>query len=247
MSLATLKSRAQLGFASPAVTVEVHLSAGLPAFNLVGLPEACVKEAKERVRSAILNSQYDFPASRITVNLAPADLPKDGGRFDLAIALGILLASEQLKLSPAQTESLLSTEFIAELSLSGALKGVNGLLASAICTKKDRRHLCVSSDNQAEAALVDPKNLHGAHLLSVCQHLLGQTLLEPCQSAATTNSCEHSRLGQVNDFAAVRGQQQAKRGLMIAAAGEHNLLMNGPAGCGKTMLAKCLPSIIPKL
>ncbi|MGD9391135.1 MAG: magnesium chelatase domain-containing protein, partial [Thioalkalispiraceae bacterium] len=173
MSLATLYCRAPLGIKAPLVNVEVHLANGLPAFNIVGLPETEVKESKERVRAALQNSRFEFPARRITINLAPADLPKEGGRFDLAIALGILAASEQIP-----SHALANYEFIAELGLSGELRAVKGILPSAIQTRNDNRTLVVASANAQEAALV--KNLEilpANHLLEICAHLYGEQSL----------------------------------------------------------------------
>jgi magnesium chelatase family protein len=236
MGLARVFSRAQNGIAAPEVTVETHLSNGLPALAIVGLPEAAVKESKDRVRAALLNSQFEFPARRITINLAPADLPKEGGRFDLPIALGILAASGQL---PA--ERLAEYEFLGELGLDGALRPVRGALPAALVLKSGTRALIVPEDNAAEAALASGVAVYGArHLLEVCAHLRGSAPLT-CATAPEWAS----RAAAVPDLADVRGQPQARRALEVAATGGHSLLMLGPPGSGKTLLASRLPGILP--
>lgn len=238
MSLAIVNSRAQVGVEAPAVTVEAHLANGLPSLALVGLPETAVKESKDRVRSAILTSGFDFPARRITLNLAPADLPKDGGRFDLAIALGILAASGQL---PA--ERLTSLECLGELALSGALRPVQGVLPAALAARAVGRGLLVPKANAEEASLASGLTVYAAeHLLEVAAHFSGVTPLEPYVA--------HGLLRQVQpypDLADVQGQLAAKRGLLVAAAGAHNLLFSGPPGTGKTLLASRLPGLLPPL
>lgn len=236
-SLAVVYTRARLGIDAPLVTVEVHLSNGLPGLSIVGLPETAVKESKDRVRSAIINSHFEFPARRITINLAPADLPKDGSRFDLAIAIGILAASGQLPI-----DSLHNNEFIGELALSGALRGVNGILPAAIACGEQNRKLIVAEPNATEAALCDSTVIYAAeNLLSVCAHLQKQTSLNAISFSPHKSSCH------VADFSEVRGQAFAKRALEIAAAGGHNILLYGPPGTGKTMLASRMPGILPPL
>lgn len=238
MSLAVTYSRAQAGVDAPLVTVEVHLSNGLPSLSIVGLPEAAVKESKDRVRSALLNARFEFPARRITINLAPADLPKEGGRFDLAIALGILAASGQI---PKQ--ALHDYEFIGELALTGELRAVRGVLPVALQTRAAGRALLTPAENADEAALVGGvKVLAARHLLEVCAHLNGGQSLAP--HIAVQPAAEDD---ERNDLAEVRGQPHAKRALEIAAAGGHSLLMIGPPGTGKTMLASRLSGILPEM
>ena len=237
MSLAVVYSRAQLGVHAPLVSVEVHLSNGLPSLSIVGLPETAVRESKDRVRSALMNSGFEFPAKRITINLAPADLPKQGGRYDLAIALGILAASAQIP-HPALGDH----EFVAELALSGTIRPVQGILPCAIGAIGSGRHLVCAGNNGAEAALADPQSILVAnHLLQVCEHLHGQTCLATATPKVDTS---HTAAPDLRD---VRGQQLARRALEIAAAGSHNLLLIGPPGTGKTLLASRLPGLLPAL
>ncbi len=238
MSLAIVVSRAQEGINAPEVCVEVHLANGLPSLSIVGLPETAVKESKDRVRAALINANFHFPAKRITVNLAPADLPKEGGRFDLPIALGILGASRQLPVEP-----LKDYEFVGELGLSGELRPVRGVLPVALhCTRAGRR-LIVPQENADEAALPNGSQVHPAsHLLAVCGHLTGR---EPIQVYRPTELMSDKPAGL--DLADVRGQHRAKRALEVAAAGAHNLLMIGPPGTGKTMLASRLATILPPM
>lgn len=238
MGLAIIHSRASIGVQAPAVTVEVHISNGMPGFTLVGLPETTVKESRDRVRSAIINSRFEFPAKRITVNLAPADLPKEGGRFDLPIALGILAASEQIP------ETKLSDhEFIGELALSGEIRAVKGVLPAALAANQVRRHLVVPHHNGDQAALVGAEQHRSAlTLLEVCADLCGQQTLSLFQSEAAQTPAPPAR-----DLQDIIGQQQGKRALEIAAAGNHNLLFLGPPGTGKTMLASRLCDLLPAM
>lgn len=237
MSLAIVFSRAQTGIDAPEVTVEVHLANGLPALNIVGLPEAAVKESKDRVRSALVNAHFEFPARRITVNLAPADLPKEGGRFDLPIALGILAASGQI---PRQ--ALEHCEFGGELALTGALRPLRGALPFALAAHRAGRAVLLPIDNAGEAALVSGASVHGAaHLLDTCAHLTGRAPLP------RSHAVHPPVLEPPPDLADVRGQHHARRALEIAAAGGHSLLMMGPPGTGKTMLASRLPGLLPPM
>jgi magnesium chelatase family protein len=238
MSLAILYSRAQVGIDAPLVTVEVHLSNGLPGLSIVGLPETAVKESKDRVRGALLNSRFAFPARRITINLAPADLPKEGGRFDLPIALGILAASGQI---PGQ--ELPRYEFAGELALSGELRPVHGILPMTVHTQRAGRALVVPAENVAEAVLVRTASVYaGHHLLDISAHLTGTCPLER-QAAPSAATCDTP----LPDLADVRGQHHARRALEIAAAGGHSLLLIGPPGTGKSLLASRLPGILPEL
>lgn len=245
MALAILKSRALSGMDAPEVTVEVHLANGLPCFAIVGLPETEVKESKDRVRAALQNARFDFPAQRITVNLAPADLPKESGRFDLPIALGILAASGQI---PADT--LDQYEFAGELSLSGELRPVRGALAMtfAICqsaTANAPRAFILPLANADEAALVSDAVIYPAQsLLQVCAHFAASdpdARLQRHVSKAALQGPDYP------DFSEVKGQLQAKRALEVAAAGGHSVLMVGPPGTGKSMLAARFPGILPTM
>ncbi|MFC0140337.1 YifB family Mg chelatase-like AAA ATPase [Erwinia mallotivora] len=237
MMLSITYTRAAIGVEAPLVSVEVHLSNGLPALALVGLPEATVKEARERVRSALINCGFTFPARRITVNLAPADLPKEGGRYDLPIAIAILAASEQIA-----SDKLGQYEFLGELALTGAVRGVQGAIPAAMAAIAAKRKLILSSDNQSEAGLLQHGScLLSAELLEVCAFLNNQAELK---SAHSPPQAAFSRQGDLLD---IIGQQQAKRALEITAAGGHNLLLIGPPGTGKTMLASRLPDLMPPL
>ncbi|MCG8427750.1 MAG: YifB family Mg chelatase-like AAA ATPase [Chromatiales bacterium] len=238
MSLSVLYSRARAGIHAPLVTVEIHLANGLPALSIVGLAETAVKESKDRVRGALLNAHFEFPARRITINLAPADLPKEGGRFDLAIALGILAASGQIP-----TNTLNNYEIIGELALSGELRPVQGILPAALAASEAGRTLLLPEENAAEAALVDGLHILPArHLLDICRFLIQGESLFPFTAEATPGPAP-----QTPDLAEVKGQPQAKRALEIAAAGRHSLLLSGPPGCGKSMLASRLPGILPSM
>ncbi|MCX9156235.1 YifB family Mg chelatase-like AAA ATPase [Niveibacterium sp. 24ML] len=238
MSLACVVSRALDGIAAPEVVAEVHLANGLPGFSLVGLPEAEVREARDRVRAALQTCQFEFPQRRITANLAPADLPKEGGRFDLPIALGILAASGQIRSGAHE-----GIEFAGELSLDGRLRPVRGALAMALAATREGRRLVLPAANAAEAALVANAGVFAARsLLEVVAHLNGQSLLDP----VVADPCAREA-PRYPDLADVRGQQSAKRALEIAAAGRHSLLLYGPPGSGKSMLAQRLPGLLPAM
>jgi magnesium chelatase family protein len=237
MSLAVVYSRALAGMEAPLVMVEAHLANGLPRFTIVGLPEAEVKEAKDRVRAALQNARFEFPARRITVNLAPADLPKESGRFDLPIALGILAASEQLPTAP-----LAACEFAGELALTGELRAIRGALAMVLSAARDRRAFVLPEPNAREAALVEEATVYPARsLLEVCAHLTGRAPLARCAERPPVNGRRHP------DMQEVKGQLHAKRALEIAAAGGHSLIMVGPPGTGKSMLAERVPGILPPM
>jgi magnesium chelatase family protein len=237
MSLAQLYSRARNGIQAPLVNVEVHLANGLPGLAIVGLPEKAVQESKDRVRGAILNSGFEFPARRITVNLAPADLPKEGGCYDLPIALGILAASGQIP-----RVGIGDVEFMGELALSGQLRPIKGVLPAALAAREQGRSLIVPQENLAEAALVSELERFGADsLLAVCQHMSGHKPLSWREIEPVGRSL------QVADLLEVKGQPQAKRALEIAASGGHSLLFLGPPGSGKSMLAQRLPGILPPM
>jgi magnesium chelatase family protein len=242
MSLAVLYSRALTGMEAPEVVVEVHLANGLPSFTIVGLPEAEVKESKDRVRAALLTAQFEFPSRRITVNLAPADLPKESGRYDLPIALGILAASGQIP-----NKALDQYEIAGELALTGELRPIRGALAMAVGISKNKkqrlqRTFILPQSSASEAALASAVSILGANaLLEVCAHLSGQTQIPLHVSHQTPTRFNHP------DFNEVKGQTLAKRALEIAAAGEHSILMAGPPGTGKSMLANRFVSILPPM
>src|SRR5687768_592773 len=237
MSLAIVYSRATSGISAPLVTVEVHLGRGLARLNIVGLPETAVKESKDRVRSALAHTQFEFPIKRITVNLSPADLPKEGGRFDLPIAVGILLASGQL---PGTLERC---ELYGELSLSGEIRPVKGALLAAVAAARAGHSIIVPPSNASEARLVaDCDVAIAGHLLEVVAHISGAKRIAFARGTAPCT--EPISIPDLNE---VRGQSQAKRALEIAAAGQHSLLLIGPPGTGKSMLAQRLPGLLPPL
>lgn len=238
MKLAIVYTRAQTGIDAPEVTAEVNLARGLPNFSIVGLAETAVKESRDRVRGALQNSQFEVPDYRITVNLAPADLPKEGSRFDLAIAVGLLAASRQIPSAP-----LSKYEFLGELALSGELRPARGVLASVIQARNSQRVFILPWDNAVEAARIGCTNILGArNLLEVCRFLRNEgDLTIPAVEVNTTDGPTYP------DFSDVAGQQHAKRALEVVATGGHNVLLIGPPGTGKTMLAGRLPGILPPL
>jgi magnesium chelatase family protein len=236
--VSTVLSRAQHGMDAPLVRVEVHLGSGLPRFAIVGLPEAVVKESKDRVRAAILNCNLRMPDGRITVNLSPGDVPKEGVRFDLPIALGILVASEQVVQLPFE-----SCELYGELSLGGEIRPVRGALLAAIAAARAGHCMIVPPSNVAETLLVSGCRVAVAkHLLEVVSHAAGSSPLQFSSGAAPPVG-----MAQHPDLCDVQGQAQAKRALEIAAAGEHSLVMIGPPGTGKSMLAQRLPGLLPAM
>jgi len=238
MTLATILSRTSQGMEAPLVRVEVDVGSGLPAFSIVGLLETAVKESRDRVRAALANCGYEFPAGRVTVNLAPADLPKEGGRFDLAIAVGILVAAECLPAGPFDR-----TELYGELSLGGDLHSIRGVLPIVLQAARAGHSIVVPSCNAAEAALAQRGRIYAAaHLLDVCRHARGMQALPVVAAVAPPTGSRN-----VPDLADVRGQPGARRALEIAAAGEHSLLLLGPPGAGKSMLAQRLPGILPPM
>ena len=238
MSFAKIYTRALLGLYAPLVEVEVHVSQGLPALTIVGLAEAAVRESKDRVRSAIINSGFQFPTKRLTINLAPADLPKDGSRLDLPIALGILIASGQLP-----ENSTDEFEFIGELALNGQLRPVSGTLSIAMACQMAKHQLMLPKQNAEEAAqLPDFKVFPASDLTAVCEHFLKVHTIEASKSAISQIEDQYPF-----DLADVKGQLRARRALEIAAAGGHSILFKGPPGTGKTLLASRLSSILPPL
>ena len=237
MSLAIVHTRALLGVKAPLVRVETHLSNGLPGFSIVGLPEAAVKESRDRVRSAIINSHFEFPSQKITVNLAPADLPKEGGRYDLAIALSILAASEQVP-----SEPLAQSEFIGELALTGEIRSTKGVISTIRAALLANHILVIPEDNAAEAGFFGSEHIYCAeNLLQVSAHLHNRQPLRSPQKIHTPNT------QYPKDLDEIKGQHQARRALEVAAAGGHNILFYGPPGTGKSMLASRLSSILPSM
>lgn len=240
MSFSRIFTRACIGVNAPLVEIEVHISNGMPNFTLVGLPEVTVKEAKDRVRSAIINSNYTFPSKKITVNLSPADLPKEGSRYDLPIAIAILAASGQI-----DSTKIDQYEFLGELSLSGEIKSVRGAIPSCLEAQKSDRQMILPISNQSESALIKGNNsLIASNLHEILAYFNQQESLSVCSfSDPQLNEIQNNE----QDIDQIIGQEHAKRALMIAAAGGHNILLIGPPGTGKTMLANQLINLLPPL
>ncbi|HAI58952.1 MAG TPA: ATP-dependent protease [Xanthomonadaceae bacterium] len=243
MSLALVHSRARLGVRAPEVRVEVFMAAGLPQLTIAGLAGTVAREARERVRAALQASQFELPGKRITVNVAPAELPKDGARFDLPIALGLLAAAGQLPL-----DALREVELLGELSLSGALRPVDGALPAALAAAAAGRALVLPADSAQEAAHARAAVVFGARTLAqVVAHLRGERPLTRAQADEPDDAANPRPERDTPDLADVVGQVQGRRALEIAAAGQHGLRLSGPPGCGKTLLARCLPGLLPPL
>ncbi|SUU00410.1 competence protein comM [Actinobacillus lignieresii] len=241
MSLAIVYSRASIGVEAPLVTIEVHLSNGKPGLTIVGLPETTVKEAGDRVRSALMNANFMYPPQRITINLAPADLPKEGGRFDLPIAIGILAASGQM-----DSDRLKQFEFLGELALTGSLRGVHGVIPAVISAEKAKRQMIIARPNVNEASLVSNTETYFAGSLLQVVNFMNKRDSLPIAQQIPQKTQEIQPLVK-RDLTDIIGQQHAKRALMIAAAGQHNLLFLGPPGTGKTMLASRLADLLPAM